>query len=61
MNKVDFQYNIKDKVKIKELDWKGIVTELCVLESGIKYGVRFFYNGDVKSSYFYENELEIIL
>lgn len=53
------KFNIKDKVSIKQLDWDGIILAIFIGETGIQYKVRYFYNGDAKEIYFYEEELQL--
>jgi hypothetical protein len=55
-----FIFNIKDKVKIKELDIKGRVCGIYLSEDEISYQIRYIYNGDPKTVYFYDDKLELI-
>lgn len=50
---------IHDKVKIVPLERNGKITAILENETGIKYFVRYFDNAEVKSEYFYQDELEL--
>lgn len=52
------KFNLKDKVKIIDLDWKGIIIAIFIGDLGVQYKVRYFYNGEAKEVYFFEDELE---
>jgi len=52
------KFQLKDKVKIIDLDWKGIIISILINDLGVKYNVRYFYNGDAKEIYFFEEELQ---
>jgi hypothetical protein len=52
------KFKLKDKVKIIDLDWKGIISAIFISELGIQYKVRYFYTGDAKEVYCFEEELE---
>jgi len=55
---MDFQFKIKDKVQVVPLSARGTVTALFVCEDGTQYRVRYFYEGNVRSEYFYADELQ---
>ena len=50
---------LHDRVLISELETLGVVIGIYISETGTQYQVRYFYNGDAKTVYFYENELSI--
>jgi hypothetical protein len=52
------KFNLKDKVKIIDLDWKGIIVAIFIADLGVQYKVRYFYTGDAKEVYCFEEELE---
>jgi len=52
-----FEFKIRDRVEVLPLSAKGTVTALFVCEDGIQYRVRYFYDGNVRSEYFYSEEL----
>ena len=52
------KFNLKDRVTIIDLDWKGIIIAIFIGNLGVQYQVRYFYNGDAKEVYFFEHELE---
>jgi hypothetical protein len=53
------KYDINDEVYIKILGVNGIVTSIWIASKGIRYEIRYFYDGEVKEVYFYEQELTI--
>ena len=57
---MDFKFKLRDKVKILVLEGlKAVITSIWILESGIKYNCRYFYNCEEKNVYFYEDGLEL--
>jgi hypothetical protein len=54
------KFDIAQTVRIPELDTKGKILNIWIVERGISYEVRYFHSGEAKSVYFYENELEEI-
>lgn len=58
MKKLEVRYVIEDRVRIKELEIEGRVLTIWAVPQGIKYEVRYFHNGDAKTVYFFEDELE---
>lgn len=52
-----FSFQIGDKVEIIELQRPGRIKSIWVCEIGIKYQVRYFYNGKAEEDYFYVEEL----
>ena len=56
--KINLEFNIRDKVKIIELNVKGRVISIWITEQGIKYEVRYFDEEKAKTVYFYSDELE---
>jgi len=57
---IDNKFNLQDKVNILELDTNGVVLSVWNTHDGIKYEVRYFWEGIAKEVYFYEWELEAI-
>ena len=51
--------NLHDRVRITELETNGIVVGIYISETGTQYQVRYFYNGDAKTVYFYADELTL--
>jgi hypothetical protein len=51
---------LKDRVRIPELETKGRVIALFISDVGTQYQVRYFDHGDVKTVYFFDDELELI-
>ncbi len=56
--KVLLDYEINDKVCIKELERPGRVVSVWVTCTGVKYEVRYFQEGNAKTVYFFGDELE---
>jgi hypothetical protein len=54
---MDFKFALMDRVKIIELDAKGLVIAIFIDPMGMVYKVRYFHNGEAKEVYFYEFEL----
>jgi len=54
------EFSIKDRVKIIPLESIGRVLAVYISETGIQYSVRYFYNGEAKTVYFFRDELEAI-
>ena len=54
---IDNKFDLLDKVNILELDTNRVITSIWVIEKGIKYEVRYFWEGSAKEVYFYEWEL----
>lgn len=54
----DFKFDIKDRVKIIELECSGTVLSIWLDRWGNTYEVRYFHNGKAEKEYFYESELE---
>jgi len=52
------RFNLKEKVRIVELNRTGIIKSIFISESGTQYQVRYFDNAEAKTIYFYEEELE---
>lgn len=59
---IELKFKIKDKVRVSTCDSTllGFVTSIFIGETGVQYGIRYMNAGDIKSSYFYEEELEIV-
>lgn len=56
--KIDIKFNIGDKCNIKELNIPGVVRQIEISQRGTGYEVRYFWNSEVKTVVFYEDELE---
>lgn len=56
---IKLTFSILDKVYIKDLKRDGYVEEIRIMESGIKYLVRYIDNADVKINLFIKNELQM--
>ena len=55
---IDLKYSIGDPVRIIELNRPGLVISIWILPKGIKYEVRYFWNGEAKEVYFYNHEIK---
>lgn len=53
-----FKFSLHQIIIITELERSGIVKAILINDHGVNYEVRYFYNGEAKSVYFYEHELE---
>jgi len=53
-----FKFELKQTVKIKELDHTGTIRQCLICYLGIQYEVRYFDKGDAKHAWFYEDEVE---
>ena len=56
--KVNFKFSIKSDIKIKKLNVSGFIIGLYFGETGRQYQISYFINGEKKSTYFYEEEIE---
>ncbi len=52
------ELKLQQKVNIVELKRSGIIKEISTSETGQKYYVRYFDNGEAQYCYFYRNEIE---
>ena len=59
INNYKFSFNIRDKVKITDLDIKGRITAIFIDSNTIQYNIKYFYNGGAKTLYCEESELEL--
>lgn len=54
---IEIKFDIHEEVQIEELNSKGTVVAVYISDTGIQYNVRYFYNGEAKTVYFFEKEL----
>ena len=54
---MNFDFDIRDVVIINELSIKGTVKSINVTLEGVKYLVRYFYNGVAYETYLWNDEL----
>lgn len=59
MPMMTLKFELGDRVKIVELKCSGRVVGIFVGDSGAQFNVRYFYNGEAKTVYFYTDELEL--
>lgn len=57
-NSMPVDYRPGDKVKIPELNRDGRVVGIYIGKQATEYQVRYFDNGDAKTTYFLPEELE---
>jgi hypothetical protein len=57
MQKHDIQFDIGEKVNIGELERDGRIVAIYITTRGVTYEIRYFDNAEVKSVYFYADEL----
>ena len=55
--KINFKYDLRDKVKIIDINTEGIVIAHYHGESGIQYQVAYFLNGERTRTYLYPEEI----
>lgn len=55
---VDFEHSIGDKVKIVGIDVTGFVVGLFYGETGRQYQTAYFIDGEMKTIYLYEFQIE---
>ncbi len=53
----NFAFSMRQKIRVIPFDTVGTIMGIYVCEDGIQYRVRYFYEGSIKTEYFYENEL----
>ena len=51
---------LKDRVKIIALDLEGVISEIMYCFKGTRYLVRYFFNGDLKSTWLYDFEFKVM-
>ena len=56
---IETKYELEEKVVVSELNITGRVIAFYY-ETKIEYKIRYFDSGDVRSVYFFENELQSI-
>ena len=59
--KIESNFNFDDKVKIKPLNVEGKIASFWLRRSDwLLVEVRYFINNDMKTEYFFEDELEVV-
>lgn len=54
----DPAFVVMQRVGIRELKMDGIILALFLNEAGWQYNVRYFWNGEAKTVYFFDWELD---
>ena len=54
---IEFEYNLKDEVRINALNVKGLVVGFYYGETGIQYQIAYWSSGTRKTQYVYKEEL----
>lgn len=54
---IPIDYQLKQRVKIPEINREGIVTAIMLETSGVMYHIRYFDNGKPETVWFYNHEL----
>ena len=54
---MDLKFRLHQRVMIKEIERPGIVKQINIADGGIQYEVRYFWDGEVKTVWFYADEL----
>lgn len=57
---LDTPFNIQQKVKMVELGICGTVKSIWIDSKGVSYQIRYFWNGEGKEAYFFEDELRCV-
>ena len=52
------KFNFGDKVIVKQLKAEGRIIAIVIAEVGVRYEVRYFWEGRPEQVYFLEDELE---
>ena len=60
MTEIKLQYGIGVRVRVKELDRRGVVIAVLLDRYGTRYDVRYFDKAEAREVYFFEDELEPI-
>lgn len=55
---IDCKFNLKERVRIPELNREGVVTALMIYDAGLSVRVRYFDHGKAESTWFYPDELQ---
>jgi hypothetical protein len=55
---IELKFQLRQRVKIKELNREGVVNGIMIDDSGICFRVRYFDNGSLQTVWFYDFELE---
>lgn len=55
----DLESFINKECKIKPLELKGIIIALYITKKGVEYQVRYYWNGEQKTEYFFDWEIDI--
>jgi len=55
--KINFEYKLKDKIRINDINTKGIIVGHYNGESGVQYQVAYFLDGTRKTIYLYPEEI----
>lgn len=55
---IQIAFAIRDKVRVIELDRPGVVISIHIGVDGIRYEVRYFWDGVAKEVYFFDWEIE---
>jgi hypothetical protein len=58
--RIEYKFYIGQKVRIIEIDHPAFVVSLYTGRRGNEIQVKYFYNGESKEVYLFENELESI-
>lgn len=57
MKNIEFQYELKQRVKINNINTSGFIVAYYYGETGAQYLVSYFLNGERKSTYLYPEEI----
>jgi len=54
------EFDLRDRVRITELEREGTVVSIWITECGVQYQVRYFDNAEARTVYFFEDELTLV-
>jgi hypothetical protein len=57
MKNIEFEYDLKQKIKINNINTQGFIIGYYYGESGIQYQVAYFISGERKTAYLYPEEI----
>lgn len=57
MKNVNFEYDLKQEVAIKDLNVKGYVVAYYYGDTGIQYRVAYFLKGESTTTYLYPEQI----
>jgi hypothetical protein len=56
--KIDFKFQLGQTVTLKEINRPGLIDACALFDVGVQYRVAYWNNGDRKTEWVYEGEIE---